>query len=80
LGLEIRAGVHTGEIEMRGDDLAGIAVHLAQRVSAMAEPSDVLVTRTVTDLVVGSGMRFENRGEHQLKGIPGTWTLYSVVT
>jgi len=79
LGIEVRAGLHTGEIEMRGDDVAGIAVHLAQRISALASPGEVLVSRTVTDLVVGSGIRFEDRGEQRLKGITGTWQLYAVV-
>jgi class 3 adenylate cyclase/alpha-beta hydrolase superfamily lysophospholipase len=80
LDLEVRTGLHTGEIERRGDDVAGIAVHLAQRVSALADAGEVLVSRTVTDLVVGSGLRFDDRGEHTLKGVPGTWRLYSVVT
>jgi class 3 adenylate cyclase/alpha-beta hydrolase superfamily lysophospholipase len=79
LELEVRAGLHTGEIELRGDDVAGIAVHLAQRVSALAEPGEVLVSRTVTDLVVGSGLQFTGRGTHELKGVPGTWDLYAVV-
>jgi class 3 adenylate cyclase len=77
--IEVRTGLHTGEIEMRGEDVAGIAVHLAQRVSALAQPGEVLVSRTVTDLVAGSGIQFEDRGEHELKGVPGTWHLYSVV-
>jgi class 3 adenylate cyclase len=59
--------------------VAGIAVHIAQRVSAVAQPAEVLVSRTVTDLVAGSGIRFEDRGEHELKGVPGSWHLYSVV-
>jgi class 3 adenylate cyclase len=80
LDLEVRAGLHTGEVEIRGDDVAGLAVHLAQRVSALAHPGEVLVSRTVTDLVVGSGIHFEDRGDHQLKGIPGNWTLYSVAS
>jgi class 3 adenylate cyclase len=79
IGIEVRAGLHTGEIEQRGDDVAGIAVHLAQRVSAVARPSEVLVSRTVTDLVAGSGINFEDRGEHELKGVPGNWKLYAVV-
>jgi len=78
LGLEVRTGLHTGEIEQRGDDIAGIGVHIAARVAALAEPSSVWVSRTVTDLVVGSGIRFEALGEHQLKGVPGTWALYAV--
>jgi class 3 adenylate cyclase len=79
LEIDVRAGLHTGEIEMRGDDVAGIAVHLAQRVSALAHPGEVLVSRTVTDLVAGSGLQFDDRGEHTLKGVPGIWRLYSVV-
>jgi class 3 adenylate cyclase len=79
LEIEVRTGLHTGEIEMRGDDVAGIAVHLAQRVSALAHPGEVIVSRTVTDLVAGSGIQFEDRGEHNLKGITGTWQLYSVL-
>ena len=79
LEIEVRAGLHTGEIELRGDDVAGIAVHLAQRVSALAAPGEVLVSRTVADLVVGSGIEFDDRGEHELRGVPGTWHLYSVV-
>jgi class 3 adenylate cyclase len=79
LGIEVRTGLHTGEVEVRGDDVAGIAVHLAQRVSAQAGPGEVLVSRTVTDLVAGSGIQFEDRGEHELKGVPGSWRLYAVV-
>jgi class 3 adenylate cyclase/pimeloyl-ACP methyl ester carboxylesterase len=78
LGLEVRSGLHTGEIEQRGDDISGIGVHIAARVAGLAPPSTVYVSRTVTDLVVGSGIRFDNLGEHELKGVPGTWTLYSV--
>jgi class 3 adenylate cyclase len=78
LDLLIRAGVHTGEVELRGDDMAGIAVHLAARVQAQAKPSEVLVSSTVKDLVAGSGIEFENRGEHKLKGVPGTWRLFAV--
>ena len=77
LGIEVRAGVHTGEVELRGLDIGGIAVHIGQRVSAMAQPGEVLVSRTVTDLVAGSGIEFEDRGEHALKGVPGSWRLYS---
>jgi class 3 adenylate cyclase len=79
LGLNIRAGLHTGEIERRRDDVAGIAVHLAQRVQSVARPGDVFVSRTVVDLVAGSGLHFEDQGEHELRGVPGTWLLYSVV-
>lgn len=80
LGLEIRAGLHTGEIESRGDDVSGVAVHIAARVSALAGPAEVLVSRTVTDLVVGSGISFDDRGEYELKGVPGTWKLFAVRT
>ena len=78
LGVEVRSGVHTGEIELRGDDIAGVAVHIAARVAALAQPSTVWVSRTVTDLVAGSGIRFSDRGNHDLKGVPGTWALYAV--
>ncbi len=78
LGLEVRAGLHAGEVELHGEDLAGIAVHLAERVCSSAKPSEVLVTRTVVDLVAGSGITFEDRGDHALKGVPGTWRLYSL--
>jgi class 3 adenylate cyclase len=77
LGLEVRSGVHTGEVERRGRDVAGIAVHIAARVAALAEPGTVWVSRTVVDLVVGSQLDFSDRGAHQLKGVPGTWQLYS---
>jgi class 3 adenylate cyclase len=80
LGLDIRAGLHSGEIELQGDDVAGMAVHIGARVSALAGDGEVLVSRTVTDLVAGSGIEFEDRGEHELKGVPGTWHLYSVVS
>ena len=78
LGIEVRSGVHTGEIELRGDDIAGIAVHIAARIAALAEPSTVLVSRTVTDLVIGAPIRFRDSGTHQLKGVPGTWALFTV--
>jgi class 3 adenylate cyclase len=78
LGLEVRAGLHTGEVELRGSDLGGIGVHIAARVAALAEPGQVWVSRTVTDLVVGSRIKFEDRGEHRLKGVPGTWRLFVV--
>ncbi|HWT78637.1 MAG TPA: adenylate/guanylate cyclase domain-containing protein, partial [Candidatus Methylomirabilis sp.] len=77
-GLDVRVGVHTGEVERRGDDLAGVGVHLAQRVQGLAKPNEVLVSRTVVDLVTGSGISFDDRGEHQLKGVPGTWKLFAV--
>jgi pimeloyl-ACP methyl ester carboxylesterase len=79
LGIEIRAGLHTGEIETRGRDVAGIAVHLAARVAALSAPSEVLVSRTVKDLVAGSDLVFDDRGSHSLKGIPDDWHLYGVV-
>jgi class 3 adenylate cyclase len=78
LGLRLRAGVHTGEVEVRGDDIAGLAVSIAKRVCDLAAPDQVLVTRTVTDHVVGSGFEFEDQGEHQLKGVPGTWRLHAL--
>jgi class 3 adenylate cyclase len=78
LELEIRAGVHTGECEAIGDDLSGMAVHIGSRVSSEAQPREVLVSGTVKDLVVGSGLAFEDAGEHELKGVPGTWRLYRV--
>jgi class 3 adenylate cyclase len=78
VGIDVRAGLHTGELELRGDDVAGIAVHLAQRISSVAHPGEVLVSRTVVDLVAGSGIAFEDRGEHVLKGVPGAWRLFSV--
>jgi len=79
LGLEIRIGLHTGEVEVRADhEIAGVAVHLAARIEQQARASEILVSSTVKDLVAGSGIAFEDRGEHQLKGIPGTWRLFSV--
>ena len=77
-GLEVRTGLHTGEIEVIGDDVGGIAVHIGARVGALAGPGEVLVSNTVKDLVVGSGIRFEDRGEQQLKGVPGQWRLWAV--
>ena len=76
--MEVRAGVHTGEIELRDDDVAGIAVVIGQRVSAIAGPNEVLVSRTVVDLVAGSGIDFNNHGEHALKGVPDRWQIYAV--
>ena len=78
LGLEIRAGLHAGECEVMGDDLGGIAVSIGARVSAEAAPGEVLVSRTVTDLVTGSGLRFASRGLRALKGVPGEWELFAV--
>jgi class 3 adenylate cyclase len=77
LGMEVRAGVHAGEVERRGEDIGGIAVHLAARVMAQARPGEVLVSRTVRDLVAGSGIEFEDRGGHTLKGIPDEWRLFA---
>jgi class 3 adenylate cyclase len=79
LGIEIRAGLHTGEIEVRGGDVAGLAVHIAARVSGQALGGEVLVSRTVTDLVAGSGINFEDRGDHHLKGVPGVWRLFAAL-
>jgi class 3 adenylate cyclase len=76
-GIQVRAGLHTGECEVMGDDIGGIAVHIAARVSALAGASEVLVSRTVKDLVVGSGLDFADRGAHELKGVPDTWELYA---
>ena len=78
LGVEVRAGLHTGECELRGDDLAGIAVHIGARVASLAGPSEVLVTSTVRDLVAGSGIEFTDRGRHELKGVPGEWQVLAV--
>ena len=78
LGLQVRAGLHTGEVELAGDDVRGIAVHVGARVGANANPDEVLVSHTVKDLVAGSGIEFEDRGEHELKGVPGTWNLFAV--
>ena len=78
IGLQVRCGVHTGEVEVRGEDIAGLAVHIGARVSALADAGEILATTTVRDLVVGSGMSFVERGEHELKGVPGRWRLVSV--
>jgi class 3 adenylate cyclase/alpha-beta hydrolase superfamily lysophospholipase len=78
LGIELRMGLHTGECEVRGDDLGGLAVHVAARIGSLARPSEVLVSSTVKDLVAGSGIEFSDRQEHELKGVPGTWILFSV--
>jgi class 3 adenylate cyclase len=80
LGIEVRAGLHTGEVELRGEDIGGIAVHIGQRVSALAGAGEVLVSRTVTDLVAGSGIEFEDRGEQELKGVPGKLSVYAVMS
>jgi pimeloyl-ACP methyl ester carboxylesterase len=78
VGLEIRAGLHTGECELLGDDISGISVNVAARVAAIAQANEVLVSRTVKDLVAGSGIEFQPRGKHRLKGVPGSWNLYAV--
>jgi class 3 adenylate cyclase len=78
-GLELRSGLHTGEVARAADGVAGLAVHIGARVAALADPGEVLVTRTVRDLVAGSGIAFAERGEHALKGVPETWTLYAAV-
>jgi class 3 adenylate cyclase/alpha-beta hydrolase superfamily lysophospholipase len=78
-GLELRAGMHTGEVEVIGDDIGGIAVHIAARVLACAEPGELVVSGTVKDLVVGSGIAFADRGERELRGVPGRWHLWSVI-
>ena len=79
LGIEIRAGIHTGECEVIGADVGGIAVHIAARVNALAAPGEILASRTVRDLVVGSGIAFQDRGTETLKGVPGEWSLLAVV-
>ena len=79
LDLAVRAGAHTGELEVRGDDVAGIAVHIGSRVAGCAGGGEVLVSRTVKDLVTGSGIAFEDRGEHELRGVPDRWQLFRVV-
>jgi class 3 adenylate cyclase/pimeloyl-ACP methyl ester carboxylesterase len=78
LGIEVRAGLHTGECEMIGDDVGGIAVHIGARVAAIARAGEVLVSSTVKDLVAGSGLRFDDRGGHSLKGVPGKWRIFAV--
>ncbi len=79
IGLQIRAGCHTGEIELVGEDVQGIAVHVGARVAALARPSEVLVSSTVKDLVAGSGLLFEDAGVHDLKGVPNRWQLFRAV-
>ena len=78
IGLQVRAGVHTGEVEVRGADLGGLAVHIGARVMGRADPGEVLVSSTVKELLAGSGLAFEDRGQHELKGVPDTWHLYGV--
>jgi class 3 adenylate cyclase len=78
LGIEVRAGLHTGECEVMGEKLAGISVHIGARVAALANPGEVLVSSTVKDLVAGSGLSFRDRGSEYLKGVPGEWRLFAV--
>ena len=80
LGLEIRAGCHTGEIELAGDNIRGLAVHISARVSALARAREILVSSTVKDLTAGSGLQFEDAAEHELKGVPDRWHLYRVLS
>ncbi|HSS35930.1 MAG TPA: adenylate/guanylate cyclase domain-containing protein, partial [Patescibacteria group bacterium] len=77
LGLEVRAGLHTGEIELAGNDVRGLAVHIGARIAALAGAGEVLVSRTVRDLVVGSGLTFDDRGTHSLKGVPDDWQVFA---
>ena len=79
LGIDVRVGLHAGEVELRGADIAGMTVNIGSRVCDLAEANQILVSRTVVDLVVGSGIDFEDRGEHSMKGVPGTWRLFAVV-
>jgi hypothetical protein len=78
-GVEVRAGVHAGECEVTDDDISGVAAHIGSRIMALAGPAEVLVSATVRDLVFGSGVEFEARGEHELKGLPGKWAVHAVV-
>jgi class 3 adenylate cyclase len=78
IGLQLRAGLHTGDVEVRGDDIGGLAVTIAKRICDLAVSGEVLVSRSVTDLVAGSGIKFSERGDHELKGVPGNWRLYAV--
>ena len=80
IGVEVRSGLHSGECEVRGGDLAGIAVHIGARIGGLAQPGEVLVSTTVKDLVIGSGITFEDRGIHVLKGISDAWKLFSVTS
>jgi class 3 adenylate cyclase len=79
IGLAIRAGIHTGEVEFTDDDVQGIAVHIGARVTALAGPGQVFVSSTVRELVVGSDLEFEDRGSHMLKGVPGDWRVFEVI-
>ena len=79
LGVDVRAGIHTGECELDGEKVRGIAVHTGARVAALAGPGEVLLSQTVKDLTAGSGLEFEDRGVHELKGVPGEWRIYAAV-
>jgi class 3 adenylate cyclase len=80
LGIEVRCGVHTGECELAGEKLTGIAAHIGARVAGLAAPGEVLVSQTVRDLVAGSGLVFEERGSHTLRGVPGEWLLFRALS
>jgi class 3 adenylate cyclase len=80
IGLDIRVGLHTGEVERRGDDIGGIGVHIGARIGALAGSGEILTSSTVKDLVTGSGIEFADRGEHTLKGVPGAWRVFAVVS
>jgi class 3 adenylate cyclase len=78
IGVEIRSGLHTGECEVRGDDIGGLAVHIAARIGALAGPGEVVVSGTVKDLVIGSGITMQERGQVDLRGVPGSWVIFLV--
>jgi class 3 adenylate cyclase len=78
IGIDVRAGIHTGEVELRGDNVAGIAVHIGARVAALADTGEILVSSSLPPLVTGSGIQFEDRGTHELKGVPGPWLIFAV--
>jgi class 3 adenylate cyclase len=78
IGVDLRIGLHTGECEVRGDDLGGLAVHIAARIGALAPPNEVVVSSIVKDLIAGSGLVFNDHGEHQLRGAPGSWRLFAL--
>ena len=77
MSIDVRTGLHAGEVERTGDDVAGLAVHLAARITSLANAREILVSRTVRDLVIGSELTFTDRGEHHLKGVPDRWALYA---
>jgi class 3 adenylate cyclase len=80
IGLHVRAGIHSGECEVIGENLGGIAVHIGARITALAGADETLVSQTVKDAVIGSGIRFDDRGTHELKGVPGEWQVYAVAS